>query len=81
MCSILACTGSSLSKEDFTAYLMKTISRGPDDTRVNSVGDGFMGFNRLSIMGPAPSGMQPFHLYENSSICNGEIYNFRSLKK
>ena len=81
MCSILACTGSSLSKENFTALLMKTISRGPDDSRVNSVGDGFMGFNRLSIMGPAPTGMQPFHLYENSSICNGEIYNFRSLKK
>lgn len=81
MCSILACTGSSLSRDEFTAYLMKTISRGPDDTRVNSVGNGFMGFNRLSIMGPAPSGMQPFHLYENSSICNGEIYNFRSLKK
>ncbi|SDW61684.1 asparagine synthase (glutamine-hydrolysing) [Lachnospiraceae bacterium KHCPX20] len=81
MCSILACTGSSLSRDAFTDLLMKTVSRGPDDSRVHKVGNGYMGFNRLSIMGPAPSGMQPFHLYENACICNGEIYNFRSLKK
>jgi asparagine synthase (glutamine-hydrolysing) len=42
---------------------------------------GVMGFNRLSIMGPSPSGMQPFVRNGNMAVCNGELYGFTFLKR
>ena len=54
--------------------MLKTVSRGPDDSRAVKAGDGLMGFQRLSIMGLTPDGMQPFELNGNYCICNGEIY-------
>ena len=59
----------------------KTISRGPDDTRVVQTGDGLLGFHRLAIMGLTPSGMQPFKLGDSYVVCNGEIYGFEKFKK
>ena len=49
-------------------------------TRVQDIGNGFLGFHRLAIMGLNESGMQPFHLNENWVVCNGELYGFRKLK-
>ena len=43
-----------------------------DDTRA-------WGFHRLSINGMEPAADQPFYLKNCRLICNGEIYNFRSL--
>ncbi len=40
-----------------------------------------MGFERLSIMGLTPEGMQPFHLGDNIVVCNGEIYGFRPIRE
>ena len=59
----------------------KTISRGPDDSRVVDTGNGYLGFHRLAIMGLTPSGMQPFSLGSSYVVCNGEIYGFEKLKK
>jgi asparagine synthase (glutamine-hydrolysing) len=59
----------------------KTISRGPDDSRVVETGDGLLGFHRLSIMGLTPSGMQPFKYGNSYVVCNGEIYGFEKLKE
>ena len=60
MCSILGICGPGASLEDFNEALKKTTSRGPDDSRIIDTGNGYLGFNRLSIMGLTQSGMQPF---------------------
>lgn len=66
-----------LFKEGFD----RTISRGPDDSRIIDTGFGLLGFHRLAIMGLTGEGMQPFSLCGQSIVCNGEIYGFRKLKK
>ncbi len=60
MCSILGFCSGQGSYEDLQDALMKTQTRGPDDSRILDTGDGWLGFNRLSIMGITESGMQPF---------------------
>ncbi|MCR5402573.1 MAG: asparagine synthase B [Butyrivibrio sp.] len=81
MCAILTYARADLSKEYFEKMLEKTISRGPDMSRSLKVKSGWMGFNRLSIMGLSEAGMQPFTLNGNSVVCNGELYGFKDLKK
>lgn len=81
MCSIMAYKGQTLTEEDFIKHFSETISRGPDDMRVTLLPNGIMGFERLSIMGLTPEGMQPFALNENMLVCNGEIYGFRPIKE
>ena len=65
----------------FKAGFDKTLSRGPDDSRIVDTGHGLLGFHRLSIMGLEPSGMQPFALDGSYVVCNGEIYGFEALKR
>ncbi len=60
MCSILAYCGKGKDHEEMKKALARTRSRGPDMSRLINTGDGWMGFNRLSIMGLTTSGMQPF---------------------
>ncbi len=80
MCSIMASLRAGLTKEEFTDGFIKTTSRGPDDCRIKEIPEGFIGFQRLAIMGLTPEGMQPFALDENKVVCNGEIYGFRKMK-
>ena len=61
--------------------LKATISRGPDDQKIYKVPDGILGFQRLSIMGLTPEGMQPFELDGDFAVCNGELYGFRELRE
>ena len=81
MCSIIGYLGTGLRDEEIRACFDRTISRGPDMTRILDLDGGFLGFHRLAIMGLQESGMQPFTLGGNSVVCNGELYGFRSLKK
>ena len=81
MCSIMGYCSSSAAFDVFMKGFERTISRGPDDTRVVQTADGLLGFHRLAIMGPAPSGMQPFKLGDSYVVCNGEIYGFEKFKK
>lgn len=53
--------------------------RGPDKSVFIKDDTRAWGFHRLSINGMDPSADQPFHLKNCRLICNGEIYNFRSL--
>lgn len=76
MCSIMAYCGSTATLEVFQKGFERTISRGPDDTRIVDTGKGLMGFHRLAIMGLTPAGMQPFSLDGSYIVCNGEIYGF-----
>ena len=81
MCSILAYCSGQADPQVMAEMLAKTISRGPDDTRIMETGNGYLGFNRLSIMGLTPEGMQPFVLNNNAVVCNGELYGFRKMRE
>ena len=70
MCSIMGYCGDA---DDilFEKGFSRTISRGPDASRIVDTGNGRLGFHRLSIMGLTPSGMQPFELDGSYVVCNG----------
>lgn len=81
MCGIMGFTTKTTDITKAKACFDKTIARGPDMTQVVETKSGYMMFHRLAIMGLSPDGMQPFQLDGSYSICNGEIYGFRSIKK
>ena len=62
MCSIMCYCADDVGEATFMEAFSRTVSRGPDDTRLIDIGCGLMGFHRLSIMGLTASGMQPFRL-------------------
>ena len=80
MCSIIGYCGPVIDPAAFDAAFQRTLSRGPDQSRVVKAGSGVLGFHRLSIMGLTPSGMQPFSLNGSYVVCNGEIYGFERFK-
>ena len=81
MCSIMGMSKMTCSLQEFKQHFDKTTSRGPDMERIIAVGDGVLGFQRLSIMGLNDFGMQPFSLHGNYIVCNGELYGFRPEKQ
>ena len=81
MCSIMTCEGKEIALDKFKSGFEKTISRGPDMSKIIETENGILGFHRLAIMGLHEEGMQPFSLGGNYLVCNGEIYCFRALKK
>ena len=81
MCSIMAYCGTSYDLQTFKKGFERTISRGPDDSRIVDTGRGLLGFHRLSIMGLTPSGMQPFELNGSYVVCNGELYGFEKMRE
>ena len=81
MCSIMGFSKRTLSDEAVHTFFDRTISRGPDMSRIENAGEGLLCFHRLAIMGLHPEGMQPFHLDGDLCVCNGELYLFRPLKK
>ncbi|MGI6280058.1 MAG: asparagine synthetase B, partial [Acutalibacteraceae bacterium] len=76
MCSIMGYCGGGAAMEAFKKGFEKTVSRGPDASRIVDTGNGLLGFQRLAIMGLTPSGMQPFELDGSYVVCNGELYGF-----
>ena len=81
MCSIMGYSGSLITAEEFEKGFDRTISRGPDMSRIYKMSKGYIAFHRLAIMGVSEEGMQPFCLDGSYVVCNGEIYGFRKLKK
>lgn len=79
MCSIIGYIGHRLTAESVKPYFDRTISRGPDMSRIISIPGGFLGFHRLAIMGLTEMGMQPFVRENTAVVCNGEIYGFRAI--
>ena len=73
--------GSGATFASFSEAFDKTVSRGPDDTKIIDTGMGLLGFHRLAIMGLTPSGMQPFELSGSYVVCNGEIYGFEKQRE
>ena len=81
MCSIIGYCGKIKDQTAFEAGFARTVSRGPDDSRVVKAGNGVLGFHRLAIMGLHPEGMQPFARDGSYVVCNGEIYGFEKLRR
>ena len=80
MCSIMGYIGSTLTEEEFKLGFERTVSRGPDMSRLIKLKNGLLGFHRLAIMGLTEKGMQPFSYKNNMVVCNGEIYGFAPIK-
>lgn len=81
MCGICGFTGQ---RKDQTIYSMTQaiFHRGPDEDGFYSDGKVSLGMRRLSII-DLESGKQPVHNEDDSIwlVFNGEIYNFKSLRK
>jgi len=80
MCSIMGYCGDAVDYDAFMEGFCRTVSRGPDCSRVIDTGHGLLGFHRLSIMGLTPQGMQPFKMGESYAVCNGELYGFERMR-
>ena len=81
MCSIMGYCGSGADFGAFQKGFDRTLSRGPDDSRIVDTGRGLLGFHRLAIMGLDSRGMQPFQLGSSYVVCNGELYGFEKLRE
>ena len=81
MCGLLVSTDPTTDLKAFEKGLATLNDRGPDAQRIEIVEGCPVGFARLAIMGLNEEGMQPFHLKGSVSVCNGELYGFRPVKK
>jgi len=81
MCSINGFTWAD--KELITRMNTATAHRGPDGTGVFVAPEISLGHNRLAIIDLSPAGAQPMKSADErlTIVFNGEIYNFRELKK
>ena len=82
MCAIMGFTSDCrMQPQELKRHFDRTQSRGPDMSRIERAGDGWLCFHRLSIMDPTEAGMQPFERDGDKVVCNGELYGFRKLKQ
>ncbi|ASB49690.1 asparagine synthase B [Alkalitalea saponilacus] len=83
MCGFAVYTGGDKKlKLDIAHEFEKIQYRGPDNTIIRDFGEeGWMGFHRLKIMDLSDAGNQPLTHNNIHLVCNGEVYNFRELKK
>ena len=81
MCGIAGCFGIKDTKT-INRMLDALPHRGPNDRGIHEHNNGVVGHTRLSIVDVA-RGHQPILADEGNRgiVCNGEIYNFRALKK
>lgn len=82
MCGIIAISGKDLSEKDF--YFEEMLSslrfRGPDDQGEYRFNNCILGHRRLSII-DISGGLQPMLDGKFAITFNGEIYNYRELRK
>ena len=84
MCGLAAIFGSSQSKKEETEKMISSIShRGPDHQGFFHEEDISLGSCRLSIFDVSDKGNMPMSDKSGryTIIYNGEIYNFKELKK
>ena len=87
MCGILGVVSLNkklkVDKNLFSICLNLMDHRGPDDSGIFINNKTILGHKRLSIIDLSNKGSQPMFSYDNSAtiIYNGEIYNFKELKK
>lgn len=81
MCGLVYVGDPSIEEEKIIKAYKRLEHRGPDDQQFLKNKNGYFAFTRLSIMDLTPSGDQPFQNDNLTTLCNGEIYNFRQLKE
>ncbi|MGQ1891374.1 asparagine synthase B [Thermophagus sp. OGC60D27] len=83
MCGFTVYTGDDAMQRLQIAHDFRNLQyRGPDNTIIKDLGNnGWIGFHRLKIMDLSNNGNQPLEYKHISLVCNGEIYNFRQLRK
>ena len=82
MCGFLAYIGDNLNSKRLESGLSSISHRGPDSSEILKKNKFTFGFNRLAIQDLSSKSMQPMvDLYGNIIIYNGEIYNFKEIKK
>ena len=81
MCGIWAFLGQSEGRApDFKACVEALSPRGPEYTAITSITkEMVLGFTRLAINGLSPAGNQPLENDGIFVVCNGEIYNYKTL--
>ena len=62
MCSIMGYCDIGATFSAVEKGFEKTVSRGPDDSKIIDTGKGLLGFHRLAIMRHTQESMQPFEL-------------------
>lgn len=84
MCGIAGIAGNytTVDKNGFKHLLDIMDYRGPDESSIEATPICLLGHKRLSIIGP-DNGLQPIANEDETAwiVCNGEIYNYRKLKK
>ena len=78
MCGIFSKIGK-YNEKTLLPYLNKIQHRGPDNTQTLCLDNVFLGFHRLSINGLDNISNQPLYYDGVWVICNGEIYNYKTL--
>ena len=81
MCGFVFTVDEKVDQDRFAEALDSIKHRGPDDQRILRASRASMGFVRLAIMDQSSQGNQPFVAGSVHVMCNGEIYNYKSLKK
>lgn len=81
MCGLIVTSDGQTSTLKFQKGLDLLKDRGPDASEILELEEGKMGFARLAIMDLSNDGMQPFTRDGYALVCNGEIYDFRTLKQ
>jgi asparagine synthase (glutamine-hydrolysing) len=79
MCGIWALIGEHMSMTDVVNHIKQLNNRGPEDSRMFFGHKYQLGFTRLALNGLNEDGMQPMCFNDVRWICNGEIYNWRSI--
>ena len=80
MCAIFGIVGPYDEERARRAFSLLA-HRGPDASGVLA-GDGFfLGHHRLSVIDPLPEADQPMRVGDTTILLNGEIYNYRELRK
>lgn len=84
MCGIFGAVSRTLTKDEakFERALKKQQYRGPDAERIERIQHNCLfGYNRLAIQDLHTRSMQPFEYKGNWLIFNGEIYNWKELRR
>jgi asparagine synthase (glutamine-hydrolysing) len=79
MCGIWGLVGKPLSAETLELLLALLKPRGPERTYSITESNYQLGFTRLALNGLSDTGMQPMEYGTTRWICNGEIYNWKTL--
>jgi asparagine synthase (glutamine-hydrolysing) len=81
MCGIAGLVGSHASLERVARMTALLHHRGPDDRGVSELPGAVLGHTRLAILDLSAAGHQPMEFGDFVITYNGEIYNFRELRR